>query len=328
MKKVLILIIALVLIISTSTLLISCNNNEEKSEITINVAMPDGTTVLAIGEMFNNFTTFETKTNKYKINYEIVAGASEISAKISTGQADIAIAPTNLVAKLYKKGVSLGLIASNVFGALYIIGDDNITTIAQLADKKIACTGQAGTPDYIMQYVLSNNGLSVNNLDITYVSQGSEALAMLSAGTADVAVVGEPIATNAEIKNKASIIFDLQEEYKKITNKSGYPQASTIAKTDLIANHEEFLDAFLDKMEANLEYISNTDTSSITTLIQNAGSAVTYPNTTAIINSNLKVVRADDVKDEIVEYFTAMATFNSDFFGGSMPEDAFYAQIG
>lgn len=328
MKKVLILIIALVLIISTSTLLISCNNNEEKSEITINVAMPDGTTVLAIGEMFNNFTTFETKTNKYKINYEIVAGASEISAKISTGQADIAIAPTNLVAKLYKKGVSLGLIASNVFGALYIIGDDNITTIAQLADKKITCTGQAGTPDYIMQYVLSNNGLNVNNLDITYVSQGSEALAMLSAGTADVAVVGEPIATNAEIKNKASIIFDLQEEYKKITNKSGYPQASTIAKTDLIANHEEFLDAFLDKMEANLEYISNTDTSSITTLIQNAGSAVTYPNTTAIINSNLKVVRADDVKDEIVEYFTAMATFNSDFFGGSMPEDAFYAQIG
>ena len=325
MKKLGIMLLAVVLAVTCMSVMLACE--QEINEVTINVVMPDGTPVLAVAKMLNNYKQEEIDGVVYKINYEIVKGASEVGAKISSGAADIAIAPTNLVAKLYKKGIDIGLISSNVYGALYIIGNVEVTEISQLADKKVVCTGQGGTPDYIMQYVFTSNGLTVSEMNITYVGDGSEALAKLGNGLADIAVVGEPVASMAESKNKANILFNLQDEYEKITGDKGYPQASTIAKRDLINNHAKFLDEFLDEMEDNLEYIASAQAKDITAAIQAAGSAVTYPNTASIVNSNLKVVRALAAKEGIVEYFGVMDDFDATFYGGSLPVDTFYANI-
>jgi NitT/TauT family transport system substrate-binding protein len=295
--------------------------------VEIEVVIPDGNPALAIASMIDGFKEYETDGHKYEIKYEIVSGAADVSAKIAAG-ADIAIAPTNLVAKLYNGGTKIGLIASNIYGSLYIIGNSSITALSELAGKKVVCIGQGGTPDYIMKYVFNGNNLGISSDDITYVSAGSDALALLKQNKADAAIVGEPVASMAVKNGIASILFDLQEEYGKLSQKTGYPQASTVANTDIITNHSAFLSAFLSKMTENLAYIGETDCATITQILQANGSAVTFPSADAITRSNVKLVKAADAKSDITAYLEIMGQFNSAFYGGKLPDDAFYVTVG
>lgn len=122
----------------------------------IHVYVPDGAPALAIAKLLN-----ESNFEGYSVTYTIVPGAQEISAAIANGSADIAILPTNLAAKLYGMGKPIKLVSSNVFGLLYLVGTEEIADFSKLDQQKILCTGQGGTPDFVLKYILSQNNVSI-----------------------------------------------------------------------------------------------------------------------------------------------------------------------
>lgn len=319
MKKVLKILVVLSVIAATLLLFVSCENNDEVVEI--NVAVPDGAPALAIAKLLNS-----SNFDGYKVNYEIVAGATDISAKITTGAADIVVAPTNIAAKLYSNGAKIKVVASNIFGLVYLVGTEEITSISSLRGQEILCTGQGGTPDFVLQYVLNQNGISGEDANITYISQGSDAIAALKTGQAKFALLGEPAATMAVNNAGASILVDFQKEWKELTGNDGYPQASTIVTDDVFDNHSAFLKAFLSEMNANTEWAKN-NVEQVNAALKNYGSTNTFASAEVISRCNVRYVGALEAKASIISYLEIMRSYNANFIGSSLPDDGFYAGV-
>lgn len=315
MKKVLLIILALVLITSV---FVSCAKDNDVN--VINISMPDGAPALAFAKLMKDFTY-----ENYIINFEIVPGINEITARLSQKTADIALIPTNIASKLFAQNIDIKLISSNVFGVLYLVGTEDITSISQLRGQKIQCIGQGGTPEFILKFILESNGIGLDEVTIEYQTDGSAIIPMLKAGTAKYAVLGEPAATMSTQKAGAKILFDLQDEWKNLTGFEGYPQASTVATSETIANHSAFLKALNNAMKENVEWIkaNPTDANSI---LQEKGSAVTFTTSTVIENCNIAFVKASDAKENITRYLETMQAYNA-VFVGAIPSDAFYQDI-
>lgn len=131
-------------------------NNSEENTI-INVCVPDGSPAIAIAKLLKDKPTYDG----YTINYEIVTGANGIGPRLASGQATIAIAPTNAGATQYNKNNGkYKLVATAVQGALYMVGKGELSgdTIQEqlnsLKGKTIYNIGQGATPDLTLRYIL------------------------------------------------------------------------------------------------------------------------------------------------------------------------------
>ncbi|HKL73888.1 MAG TPA: ABC transporter substrate-binding protein [Clostridia bacterium] len=315
MKKVLLVILAVVMI---TCLFVSCAKNNETS--VINISMPDGAPALAMAKLMKDFTY-----ENYVVNFEIVPGVNEITARLSQKTANIAMLPTNIATKLYANNLDIRLISSNVFGVLYLVGTEEITSLNQLKGQTIQCIGQGGTPEFMLKFILETNSISLDEVDIQYQSDGSSIIPLLKTGSAKFALLGEPAATMSTEKAGTKILFNLQDEWKKLTGFDGYPQASTIATVDTITNHSGFLKAFNKAMLENKEWIKE-NSADVNSILKEYGSAVTFANNTVIANCNIDFVSATDAKDSITVYLETMQSYNPAFIGG-IPDDAFYQII-
>lgn len=308
--------LAIILIIILATcFFVSCNKKIE--EKTINVYMPDGAPALAMAKLMKDF-----EYEGYKINFEIVPGIADITARISQGEADLAILPTNIATKLYAANIDIRLVSSNLYGVLYLVGTEEITSLNQLKGQTIQCIGQGGTPEFVLKFILETNGISLNDVDIQYQADGSSVIPLLKTGNAKFAVLGEPAATMSVSRAGTKILFNLQEEWDKKTGYKGYPQASFVATSNMINNNKDFMKAFSDAMEENVSWIEN-NVEEVNSILKEKGSAVSFANSTVIKNCNVKFVKASEAKSGIINYLEIMKGYNAAFVG-KIPDDEFY----
>ena len=77
------------------------------------------------------------------------------------GECDIAAVPLNVAGVLYNKTEgNVRMIAVNTLGVLYVLeAGDTIQSVADLEGKTVYATGQGATPEYILNYILAQNGL-------------------------------------------------------------------------------------------------------------------------------------------------------------------------
>jgi NitT/TauT family transport system substrate-binding protein len=316
MKKVLIIIMILAL---STCLFVSCTSKVDvEGEITI--AVPDGAPALAMAKLMKDFT-YEGNT----VNFEIVSGSTAIAAEISQGTADIAILPTNLACKLYNSGVDLNLIGTNIYGIMYLVGTEDITSLDQLKGQDIYCIGQGSTPEYILEYVLESNNISLDEVNIIFESSGSDIIPLLKTGVAKYACLGEPAATMSTTVSDATILFNLQTEWEALTGYEGYPQTCTVATASTIANHEGFLEAFSAAMEENVDWIGENVTE-VNEILAANGSTVTFADSTVIANCNVNYIKASDSITNIDNYLNIMQSYNSTFVD-TIPDADFYKDV-
>ncbi|HOS19106.1 MAG TPA: ABC transporter substrate-binding protein, partial [Clostridia bacterium] len=94
---------------------------------------------------------------KEKYNIALSAAPDDVSAKLISGEVDIAAVPLNLASVLYNKTEGqIVMLAVNTLGVLYILENgDSIQTIDDLAGKTLYATGQGSTPEYMLNYLLA-----------------------------------------------------------------------------------------------------------------------------------------------------------------------------
>lgn len=300
MKKVCLIVIVIVLCMSFAFALVGCDNGEQ-----LQIYVPDGAPSLAIANVIDS-----GKIGNYKANVAISTG-EDVVAKCGSGQADIAIVPTNAAVKICSTRDDYALFTVNVWGLLYVVGFSNIDSLDELQGKTVASIGMGNTGEYLFKRILDVNNVSYINDDgvkISYVDDGTTAIGMLMQNKCEYALLGEPAATNAI--NKASSsgktlyrVFDLQTLWQQVTNSdvSGYPQASVIVKKSLLEK-DGFADALYKTLSDNNAYlIDNVD--KLSDLLNSAGSLLTVNYTSDIIaRCNLKAVKACDVKQEVYNY--------------------------
>ena len=181
MKKVFCFFLAFILLFS----LVACskaNNSDEQAEQAAAVeATPENVTAVEEEEITEEPTTLRVfmlagptgigaanmiagnDEGKYEQSYEftIATAPDEVVGKIIKGEADIAAIPTNLASVLYSKTEGdITVLGVNTLGVLSILEmEKTVNSVSDLKGKTIYTTGNGANPQYILEYVLRENGL-------------------------------------------------------------------------------------------------------------------------------------------------------------------------
>ena len=167
----------------------------------INFAVLKGPTGVGAAKLLADNEAGET-VNHYNVTIASDP-ATEISPKLINGELDIAAISTNLASTLYHKtegGVQL--LALNTLGVLYILENgDSVSSLSDLAGRTIYATGQGANPEYVLNYLLRENGLEPGT-DVTIEWKASDELTTLMAsGQIDLCMLPVPAATAVQAQN-------------------------------------------------------------------------------------------------------------------------------
>lgn len=341
-KKLLsIIIVALIGSLALFTV-VGCNETDDGNvdPITINVCVPDGSPAIAIAKLLKDKPAYEG----YNINYEVVTGAEGIGARLASGQASIAIAPTNAGATQYNKANGkYKLLATAVQGALYMVGKEELPGVTVrdrlngLKGKTVYNIGQGATPDLTFRYILDYYDIpyeiseteSADYVALRYVSAGSELIPMLKQGTAKFGIMGEPAVTNANAKAGSTTIFSIQDLWNNVTSTTnGFPQASVLVNSS-IANgeHDAFLNWFLGELSSSAEWVKTNATEASAVLTEAGSTSLKSLNASMVEKCNIRIIKAYDAKNSVKTYLSALHGFNPQTVGGSIPNDQFFYEI-
>ena len=135
--------------------------------------------------------------------------------------------PANLAAVLYNntKG-QVEVLAVNTLGVLYIVeSGESVSSVADLRGRTIYASGKGATPEYALNYILSENGVDPEkDVNIEWKSEHAECLAALLAEENAVAMLPQPFVTTAQMKNdKIKVRLDLNAEWDAVQAGSDAP---------------------------------------------------------------------------------------------------------
>ncbi|MEG1879202.1 MAG: ABC transporter substrate-binding protein [Pseudoflavonifractor sp.] len=289
----------------------------------VSIAMLKGPTGMGAAKLMADDEAGST-ANDY--TFTLAAAPDEIVGKIVSGEFDLAAVPTNLAATLAAKtkgGVQV--IALNTLGVLYILEKgDSVKSMADLKGKTIYATGQAANPEYVLNHLLVENGLTPGS-DVTIVWKTSEELtALMASGEIDLCMLPVPAATAVLMKNKdLRPALDLTREWDALKNGSTLTMGCVVAQTKFIAEHPEALASFLADYAASIDYVKNS--AEAPALVAQFGIT---PNEqiakAAIPQANLVCITGGDMQPALQGYYEVLWQAEPKSIGGSIPNDTFY----
>ena len=305
MKRSIVQIVIVLLVLMLLTGIFAACNKEE-----IICYVPDGAPALAVAKIIS-----DGKVGDRSVSTQITTG-EDVVAKCASGEADMAILPSNAAVKICSQRKDYRMFSVNVYGLLYVVGTRQVSTLAELCDNTVYSIGLGNTPEYVMKKILDVN--NVNYADtFNYISDGTTAVQLIMSGQAEFALLGEPAVTNliqkAAEKNKTVYrLFDLQQLWQQATDseQEGYPQASLIVKESLLNGH--FARNLQQVLQQNQQFLLD-NLAELNVLLQSAGSSLDVAYTADIIERcNIRFTMAAQSKADLEAYlqtFLAMQPF-------------------
>ena len=179
------------------------------------------------------------------------------------GELDIALLPSNVASILYQKtngGVTV--IDINTLGVLYMVsGDSAVTGVEDLAGRTIYLTGKGTTPDYVLHYILSGNGMDADSdCTLEYKSEATEVAALLAENPDAIGLLPQPFVTAACAQNDAlSVILDMNAEWEKLQGEDGSRLVTgvTVVRNEFLQEHENAVAAFMEEHQASAQSMNS-----------------------------------------------------------------------
>lgn len=235
----------------------------EAPAVTVKVGSLKGPTSIGLMHLMDRASRQET-ADQYE--FTMAAAADELLPQIISGDLDILLIPANVAGVLYMKtegGISV--IDINTLGVLYMVsGDDTIQDMEDLKGRTVCLTGKGTTPDYVLQYLLRENGLSADDVTLEYKSEAVEVAAVLAGAPETIGVLPQPFVTAACAQNEElSVVMDLTEEWDILQDRDGsVPDGTksrlvtgvTVVRNGFLEEHKESVDRFLEEHAASAAY--------------------------------------------------------------------------
>ena len=237
--------------------------------------------------------------------------------------------PCNLAGVLYNKtGGAVEVAAVNTLGVLYVVttGDD-ITSVADLAGKTIYTTGKGTTPEYVLNYVLAQNGLTPGeDVTIEYMSEATEVLAAMQASSGyPVAMLPQPYVTTAQMQMEGlKVALDMTEEWDKVSPDSALVTGVVVARKEFVEQNEAAFNEFLEDYKASTEFV-NANVDEAAALVAGYEIVPKEPIAQkALPECNITFISGADMKAKVSGYLKVLYDQNPEAVGGTLPDDAFY----
>ena len=297
----------------------------------VNLAVLKGPSGVGAAKLLADSDAGET-ANDYA--YSILADNTEIVAGLSSGSLDIAAVASNVAANLYNKtngGIQIAAVSG--LGVLYILENgDTVHSMADLAGRTIYATGQGANPEYVLNYLLTENGVDPADVDIQWKT-GDEITTLMVSGEADLCMLPVPAATAVQLKNAdVREALDLSAEWDNLQNGSHLTMTTIVARTDFIEENPQAVENFLSDYAASVEFMNDPDNLALSSDENPAQLVASYG-----ITANAQIAEAaipkcalvcitgaSDMRSAIQGYYEVLYQANPDSIGGGIPDDAFY----
>lgn len=338
MKKIIKVVTSLIL---SSLLLVGCGQASSKGngdkepeggatkieeKIHIRIGSLKGPTTMGMVKLME-----ESEVGNTENNYEVsmTGTVDEIVTSIVNGELDVAAVPCNLASVIYNKTEGkISVAAINTLGVLYVVENGNeINSIEDLKGKTIYSTGKGTTPEYVLNYVLSENGIDVEkDVTIEYKSEATEVAAVLAEDSSAIAMLPQPFVTTAQGKNdKLRVALDMTEEWNKVQGKDGSALVTgvVIARNEFIDENKEAFNKFLEDYKWSTEYV-NSNLEEASTLIEKYDIVPAAVAKKALPLCNITFIEGDEMETKISGYLKVLFGQNPKAVGGKIPEKGFY----
>ena len=268
-----------------------------------------------------------TTANHYEV--EVFTANDQVAAGLTNGEIDIAAVASNVAANLYNKtDGGVRMLAVSGLGVLYILENgDTVHSMADLAGRTLYATGQGANPEYVLNYLLTENGVDPADVDIQWKT-GDEITTLMVSGEADLCMLPVPAATAVQLKNAdVREALDLSAEWDSLKNGSRLTMTTIVARTDFIEENLQAVENFLADYAASVDYV-NGDPAAAAELVASYGITANAQIAQAAIPkcALVCVTGASDMRGVIQGYYEVLYQANPDSIGGGIPDDAFYYQ--
>jgi len=260
-------------------------------------------------------------------SFTMATAADEINAAFLKGELDIVLIPANVASVLYNKTEGqVAVIDVNTLGVLYVLeSGDTVRSAADMAGKTVYLPGKGTTPDYALQYVLAQNGLGTEDVDLQYKSEAAEVISALAENPESLGLLPQPAVTTACMKNEnLRIALDLTQEWDRVCEEGSLVTGVTVVRRAFLEEHEAAVKQFLVDHAASAEYVNaNTEQAAewiaAKEIVPKAAIAVK-----AIPYCNITCVTGADMQAALSGYLSVLAGQNAEAIGGELPGDDFY----
>ncbi len=275
-----------------------------------------------------------TTTNKY--SFQVFDSPDNVVAAVSNvdNPVQVAAVPVNVAASLYNKtNGKIQVAAINTLGTLFLLENgDSIQSVADLKGKTIYVSGQGATPEYVLDYILTSNGIDPDkDVDIQFVADHATLATMMVAGEADIALLPQPnvttVLTQAQDVRIALDLTKVWDDTNKVNGKEGQlSMGCIIVNKEFAEQNKAAFNKFLDEYKTSVEYVTNeTNLDAAAQLCETYGiipkAAVAKK---AIPDCNITYIEGAEMKQNMQQNLQILFDANPKSIGGTMPDDAFY----
>ncbi len=299
------------------------NGDAAAEEVTVRVGSLKGPTSIGLAKLRSDS---EAGQSDGSYAFTLETDASALLTAMVNEELDIALIPANAASIWYNRlegGVTC--LDVNTLGVLYVIAaDGSIASIEDLAGRTIYLPGQGTSPDYVLQYLLSQHGMSLEDVTVEYQSEATEVIAALTADPEGIGLLPQPSVTAAlgQLEGFA-IALDLTEEWGKVCD-TGLLTGVTVVRTAFLNEHPEAVGAFLAAHEASAAYVSE-DVAAVAQLVEEYGiMASAAVAEKAIPSCNVTFIAGEEMRDMVSGYLQVLYDLDPSSVGGALPDEAFY----
>ena len=296
--------------------------SEEETPDVVRIAALKGPTAMGMIKLMDD------ESENSACEFTIAGAADELTPAIIQGNVDIACVPANLASVLYNKtegGVKV--LAVNTLGVLYIVenGEPTIAEISDLKGRTIYASGKGATPEYALNYLLTQNGIDPEkDVTIEWKTEHVECLTALMNDPGSAAMLPQPFVTTAQTKNEnVNVVVDMNQAWAELNNGSALITGVVIARSEFAEQYPGAVDGFLDGYGESVKYV-NSNVSAAAELIGKYDIVPAAVAEKALPKCNIVFITGGEMKEKLSGYLGVLFDSAPAAVGGALPGDDFY----
>lgn len=258
---------------------------------------------------------------------QLYGTADEIVPLLMKGELDMAAIPANLAATLYQKTEGqIQALAVNTLGVLYVVEKgDTVQSIQDLKGRTVLSTGKGTTPEYVLRYILTQNGIDPDkDLTIEYYSEATEVTAQMAVAEDAIAVLPQPYVTSAGMQDETlRVALDLTAEWEKVSD-TQLITGLTVVRKEYAEAHPDVIEAFLAEYAQSVE-AANTEVEGTAALCEAQGvvakAAIAQK---ALPQCKIVCLTGEELKTNAEGYLQVLYDADPASVGGALPGADFY----
>lgn len=317
------------LAVLTTGAMVLCTGAGVRAEDSVNVLALKGPTAMGMVSLMDQADQGEITGENY--DFQIVASPDEVYPAIAQGTTDIAAVPANLASVLYQKtNGGVQVLTINTLGVLYLVENgEQVQSVSDLKGKTIYASGKGATPEYALNYILKENGLTPGkDVQIEWKSEHTECVAALAEHEDAAALLPQPFVTTAQSKNDSlRVALDLTEEWDKIQKDNGGNSSLvtgvTVVRTQFAQEHPEIVEDFMERYQESVSYV-NEHIEEAAKLIGDYDIVPEEIAKKALPECNIVYIDGAEMKEKLSGYLEVLEQENPQAVGGVLPADEFY----